>query len=468
MGIFTGATIFTLAFVSDVLLPARAILLTDPHNDGGGTCSSPADCWWNGVCTNSACVCNAAWTGDVCNQLAEGDSVQLWPNPAEGLPPNDFVTDSWGATVQQDNASGEWWMYVCVACVFSNGNPQPFSMHNSGIVAAKAPALEGPYSFVGQFTGIFSEGPHMARGPGGEAAFLLITPGGSNASTPVSCTGAYPTSVSSIAMPPGSTVTKNIWSSPSPAGPWTPHNMTVNETGDLTYFSNPVRLAVLPVPYSHALYRADPLLCPQPQSIAFDNATGEGLLAWRVNLVPPFGKGETLGFARGPSFSGPFTTLAEPLMPGLVGYEDPFLWRHTEATATGWESILSIIEHTQTGTSGVGGLFVSADGGHTWRKSPVPAYTLAVRMTGVGWNSTTNVTQVRLLYFLGDPLHEGSPRSCLSHRPAQFLRRERPELLFDAVTGAPTHLLTGAMLGGRGPNGDWQLSFSIATRIGKN
>ena len=50
----------------------------------------------------------------------------------------------------------------------------------------------------------------------------------------------------------------------------------------------------------------------------------------------------------------------------------------------------------------------------------------------------------------------------------QFLRRERPELLFDAVTGSPTHLLTGAMLGGRGPQRDWQLSYSIATRLGKS
>lgn len=124
-----------------------------------------------------------------------------------------------------------------------------------------------------------------------------------------------------------------------------------------------------------------------------DTYTGEGLLAWRVNLVPPFGSGETLGFARGPSFRGLFKTLAEPLMPGLAGYEDPFLWAHKEATPDGWELILSIIEHTQTRETGVGGLFVSENGGVSWRKSPLPVYTLAVQMTGPGWNETSTPTQ---------------------------------------------------------------------------
>lgn len=243
----------------------------------------------------------------------------------------------------------------------------------------------------------------MARGPGGAAAYLLITPGG-NSSTPVTCTGASsaaagvrgPKGAPSFvggAAPLGNVVTKNVWSAPSPAGPWTANNFTLNETGDLAYFSNPVRGGCCVVEGQFVPLRQP--LSPT-QSIAYDNATGEGLLAWRVNLVPPFGKGETLGFARGPSFRGPFTTLAEPLIPGLVGYEDPFLWRHTEAMAAGgWESILSILEHTQTGSAGVGGLFVSADGGRSWRQSPIPAYNLSVRMTGVGWNETAGVTQVR-------------------------------------------------------------------------
>ena len=214
-------------------------LATQPYQDGGAPCTSGAECWWNGVCTNSTCVCYDAWTGSECNQLAEGESVQLWPNPSLPLLPDAELTDSWGSTVQRDDATGDWWMYVCVACVFSNGTPQPFSMHNSGIVAAKAPALEGPYEYAGPFTGIFSEGPHMTRGPGGDAAYLLITPGG-NSSTPVTCTGA-PHASARLRGPVrlGNDITKNVWSAPSPAGPWTPNNFSLNETGDLAYFSNP-------------------------------------------------------------------------------------------------------------------------------------------------------------------------------------------------------------------------------------
>jgi len=87
-------------------------------------------------------------------------------------------------------------------------------------------------------------------------------------------------------------------------------------------------------------------------------------------------------------------TLAEPLMPGLVGYQDPFLGAHKEATTPdGWELILSIIEHTQTRETGVGGLFVSENGGVSWRESPLPVYTLAVQMTGPSWNETSTPTQ---------------------------------------------------------------------------
>ena len=86
------------------------------------------------------------------------------------------------------------------------------------------------------------------------------------------------------------------------------------------------------------------------------------------------------------------------------------------------------------------GIFVSSDLGRSWRRSPEPAYSTTVpEMTGPGW----------------------------SGQAVTFARRERPELHFDAVTGAPTHLLTGVMQGGAGPAKKWQLSYSVATRLGK-
>ena len=353
-----------------------------------------------------------AWTGPHCNIIAELDTVQLWPNPLLPLPSNPSrITDSWGVTVGRDPASNTWALYACVACVFAGGKPQPFSMHDSGIIAATAPALEGPYTYVGEFEGIFSEGPHMVAGPGGGAAWLLIQPGSNASRTPVVCSGDYRAAAAPrSAVGQGLTVNKTLWVAAAPGGPWSARSFNLSELGPLSYFSNP--------------------------SIAFDKVTGELHLAYRVNLVEPVGRGETLGFATAPAWNASFQTLAEPIIPGLTGYEDPFVWVHYEHG----RKILSILEHTQYNGSSVGGLFVSDDEGLTWVQSPLPAYTLSLNMAGgAGWEPG----------------------------PLTALRRERPELVFDSETGSVTHLLTGMMVGGKGPNKDWELSYSIATRVGK-
>jgi hypothetical protein len=324
-------------------------------------------------------------------------------------------------------SDGTFSAYFCTACVFdAGGKPQPFSMHSSGIVAARAPALEGPYEFVGQFEGVFSEGPHMSRSADG-LTWVLITPS-ANASSlaPVTCTGDYapapaPAPPAPLALPgaPPLALTVNkssLFSAPSPAGPWTAHNFSLAQADVQTYFSNP--------------------------SLALGPA-GEGLLAWRVNLAGAH-HGESIGFATSPAWAGPlYRAVAEPLQPGLAGVEDPFLWRHTEPSdsSPGQNvTVLSMLVHVQTGVlEEVGGLFVSVDGGASWARSPSPAYgTRVPAMAGPGWGGG----------------------------PVTFARRERPELHFDEASGQPTHLLTGVMLPSAGPGKDWQLSYSIATRLG--
>ena len=407
------------------LLAASALLFAAAHG-----CTTNLDCWHNGVCdaATQQCACHAAWTGPACSALKQGPSTQLWPNPAHPLPPAPLVTDSWGVTVGRDAADGNFYAYFCVACVFSGGKPQPFSMHGSGIVAARAPALEGPYEFVAQFEGVFSEGPHMARSADG-LTWVLITPSANaSALAPVTCTGDYaaaagggappppPLPPPALALPPlASTVNKSsLFSAPSPRGPWRAHNFSVAQKDIQSYFSNP--------------------------SLAL-GASGEGLLAWRVNLAGAH-RGESIGFATAPAWSGPlYTAVAEPLQPGLAGVEDPHIWSHQELNDAGQNfTVLSMLCHVQTSTlEDVGGLFVSIDGGVSWLRSPTPAYgTRVPSMVGQGW----------------------------SGGPVTFARRERPELHFDETTGQPTHLLTGVMLPNAGPDKNWQLSYSIATRLG--
>ena len=172
------------------LLGAVAAAAVAGTPDGGGLCGTAASCFYNGACVAQACVCSGAWTGAFCNVLAELDSVQLWPNPSLPLPTNaSLITDSWGVTVGRDPATGAWALYACTACLFAGGQPTPFSMHSSGVVAATGPSLEGPFTYTGEFLGVFSEGPHMVPGPGGEAAWLLITPGNNASRSPVTCRG---------------------------------------------------------------------------------------------------------------------------------------------------------------------------------------------------------------------------------------------------------------------------------------
>lgn len=270
--------------------------------DGGGACSSPSECFWNGACTAGACACFDAWTGAACATLREGPTVQLWPNPSLPLPPDERITDSWGVTLASDPVTGAWTGYFCVACLYSAAGPQPFSMHNSGIIQASAPSLEGPFTFESVFSGIFSEGPHMTRAPDG--SFLMITPGNSSNGAPVTCTGDYRASAARAAPLPtlGNVVNKTLWSSASPAGPWAVHNFSLAETQDLAYFSNP--------------------------SMTVDPQTSQAFLAWRVNLVAPVGRGETIGIASASAWDASrYTAIAEPLQKGLVGVEDPFLVR---------------------------------------------------------------------------------------------------------------------------------------------
>lgn len=137
------------------LLAACALLCAASHPDGGGTCLSDKECYYNGGCSaTGTCECGDAWVGEHCNVLAEGQTVQLWPNPELPLPANDKVTDAWGVTVGQDAATGQWILYACVTCLFSNGQPTPFGMHGSLLISATASSLEGPYTYRAPFPGL--------------------------------------------------------------------------------------------------------------------------------------------------------------------------------------------------------------------------------------------------------------------------------------------------------------------------
>jgi hypothetical protein len=113
----------------------------------------------------------------------------------------------------------------------------------------------------------------------------------------------------------------------------------------------------------------------------------------------------SIGIVRAGDWRGPWTLPTEPIFKGLE--EDPFLW-YSAATDS-----YHALFHDMGGCSNVGCHAFSRDS-FTWTLSSTPAYNYSI--------SFTDGTQTT------------------------FSRRERPQLVFDPETGAPTHLINGVQL----------------------
>lgn len=112
----------------------------------------------------------------------------------------------------------------------------------------------------------------------------------------------------------------------------------------------------------------------------------------------------SIGIARADDWRGPWTLPTEPIFAGLE--EDPFWWKDAAGNFHG-------LYHDMGGCSNVGCHAFSRDGWN-WTLSATPAYDFSVTFT----DGSTTV----------------------------FSRRERPQLVFDPVTGVPTHLINGVQL----------------------
>lgn len=113
----------------------------------------------------------------------------------------------------------------------------------------------------------------------------------------------------------------------------------------------------------------------------------------------------SIGIARADDWRGPWTLPTEPIFKGLE--EDPFWWWQNSTNS------YHALFHDMGGCSAVGCHAFSPDGSK-WTLSSTPAYDYAVTFT----DGTTTT----------------------------FSRRERPQLVFDPDTGAPTHLINGVQL----------------------
>jgi hypothetical protein len=113
----------------------------------------------------------------------------------------------------------------------------------------------------------------------------------------------------------------------------------------------------------------------------------------------------SIGIAYADSWKGPWTLPTEPIFPGLE--EDPFFWYQNNTNS------FHAIFHNMGGCKDVGCHAFSKDG-LSWTLSKTPCYSYNVSFT------------------------DGKEKV--------FSRRERPQLVFDPATGAPTHLINGVQL----------------------
>lgn len=133
----------------------------------------------------------------------------------------------------------------------------------------------------------------------------------------------------------------------------------------------------------------------------------------------------SIGIARADSWDAATWTLPTgPIFKGLE--EDPYLWYQTSTNS------YHALFHDMGGCSNVGCHAFSRDS-FTWTLSSTPAYDYAISFTD-GTRTT-------------------------------FSRRERPQLVFDPETGAPTHLINGIQLPRSAQPGDSQGDYTYSVIV---
>ena len=365
------------------------------------TCSGPADCSYNGDCNGNHCVCDAAWTGDRCSTL------NLLPMPrGSGLNISTTNGGSWGGSVNWGEDDGKWHMHVA-QFVNKCGFQQWAS--NSRVVHAVADEPTGKFAMRETIHDVWAHNPSVVRAAG--QGLWVMTWVQNTTFDPASIEGTCDAAgniLRNASIPGGRLLNENFMSTAqSLNGPWSAP-MELDSIFDA---------AVPPFIMQGTRNRNTNL------AITI-NPDGSLVGLWRRCCNPPpkyapaGGGGASVIFAlRASDWRNLSTWVAsdEPALPALRanGYEDPTVW--PDPTRSG---IYHAVFHDMIGgwhrpeynNTQVGAHAYSADGGSTWVQ------------TGVAFNLTAQ-------YVDGTSV--------------TFVQRERPHIVLDPKSGAPTHLVSG-------------------------
>ena len=105
-----GCQLQMLCLAQPLASVALALVLL-PAPSRAAPCTSAMDCSLNGRCTGGKCVCDAAWSGAACEQLALTPPVTVAP----AYPPPSWYanTTSWGGSVvREPGSSSDYHMFL--------------------------------------------------------------------------------------------------------------------------------------------------------------------------------------------------------------------------------------------------------------------------------------------------------------------------------------------------------------------
>ena len=183
---------------------------------------SPPPCSLNGVLVGGACVCDAGWTGALCNELrllpaaplAAASQPYFYPSNAASAN-GGFFDNSWGISVLPDDDDPLLW-HGFVTNLQGNCSLSSYSSA-SRILHVVSSSPTGPFAVAGVALPAFAHNPQVVRDVDG--AWLLYHIG--DATPPdcdVHCVGGRPSGASARCS--GSGHGTSVARATSPWGPW--------------------------------------------------------------------------------------------------------------------------------------------------------------------------------------------------------------------------------------------------------
>eukprot|EP00750_Incisomonas_marina_P008108 INCI15235.1.p1 GENE.INCI15235.1~~INCI15235.1.p1 ORF type:complete len:430 (+),score=59.30 INCI15235.1:234-1523(+) len=366
------------------------------------TCKSDLDCSLLGTCSQGSCECRPGWTGTVCAR-AHVEPLDI----SHGY--QNATTSSWGGRAFQHVEDGEAQWYLMVTEI-AKQCPLILFEQNSQVALTRSASktAAGPYEHLEVVLPPFHHNPTFI-GPTPDGMYLMFFIGANNASNVLDCTNGVPPGSHQVQVPSNNWISM-AWTTDPVHGQWQ-QRVILNSTGGNQSAWN----------------------CESQNPTAHIMPNGTIVMVYRANNCDrsPATFGEHLGVAVAANWSSEFVRDEDPIVSPQStlthgsNNEDAFLWQEGDGS---WH----FVNHQQ-GKNIVCGPSPKDERGHS-----CGAHFFAENPHGP-WHMSPDY-----VYSENVMLSNGSA--------ARFQTRQRPQLIFDDATGAPTFLITSGSFEGNNPD----------------